>query len=110
LIKILFSKGFIETEILKYNKKLEEEIIKKLSTEGLNIDSRQVEKNEDKIVKNENIVQPIITEEIKNESEIIAKETKTEENNIIKTKIDEEPSKISIFIKEFFAENLFAKI
>jgi hypothetical protein len=116
LIKIIFSKGFIEAEVSKYNKNLEEEIIKKLVLQDIKTDSRQIIQESSINVNNENkndIIHPIVVHDLLENEEHQNTIKKTQETlNIIKepVNIQKNPSKIEIFMKEFFAENLFAKI
>ncbi|MDD5770386.1 MAG: DUF2339 domain-containing protein, partial [Candidatus Gracilibacteria bacterium] len=107
VIKFLILKeSFIKSNILDYNKRLEESILRKIGNTDFKENNKEI--LEDEIIENINLKEQSINSYLNEKIE-----TQEIQPQIIENKIEEiqkEPSKIAKFVSEFFAENLMAKI
>lgn len=95
----VLSDGFIKNNILDYNKRLEENILKKLSLNSW-IEQRK-----------ESVIEPVedISQTIEPHIQTLWESIESTPKETI-PEVPKEPSKVAVFLREFFAENLMAKI
>lgn len=113
IVKIFLWENFIKTNIVNYNKRLERSILEQLGWVSHKPESPvQNPPSVDQLNQIENSPtfshQPLL-EETQPDMEP-EKKTSTFTANTIKNEVKQEPSKIAVYLKEFFAENIMAKI
>lgn len=119
VIKLLLSKSFIKNSINEFKVSIIIDIIEKLKLHWINIKdevvdeiikNNEIQKNnlDEKITKLESVEKVKNIEEVK-DNIIFNENEKVEETKLVEEKI-KKPSKIVIFLSDFFAENLMSKI